>query len=634
MGNIMAKTERKVTVILATDVVGYSVKMEENEDQTLKNLKVCRNIIDGLVEEHHGRIFNTAGDSVLAEFQSAVEAVICASEFQSTIMERNNSVPEEEQMEFRIGINMGDVVIEGDNLYGEGVNVAARLEALAQPGGVCLSKNVHEIVNKKTDFQFHDLGEQKVKNTVLHAVDVRLDGTTQRKLTQTQKISQTAPWKKYTAVFILTALIAGGGVWWQQQPNFKPANQSKFAFKLPDKPSIAVLPFKNLHDDKSDNYIAEGISQNLTNQISRSSEIFVITYSSAKKVAAESSDPKQIARSLGVRFILNGSVQRSGDDLRVNVELLDALENSLVWTNQFDGKKDNLFSFQDRIAEDIFVNFKIKLASNLLGENATEFSSVEQMQKVLKFREKFLMFSREGHIQAKALAEEINEEYPGSGQTSLVMAWLSFQEIMMGMTEDREKSIKQGAKHAELAHTILNDGLSLIVGAWMDLFLGDASDRAKEKVAKAIEIDQSGDVLSGAANIFLLTGEPLAAKQLFKRAMRISPFHPVWYANRLSEAMIMLEEYDEAREILEELVSKSQEDGINLREKSRALVALSFVESRVGNTSAAREKIKDLRLINPNFSAVSVKNYLGMVSDKQFLNSFLENAINLGLPKT
>ena len=156
---------RKLAVILATDVVGYSTKMEENEDQTLKKLKVCRSIIDGLVEEYHGRIFNTAGDSVLVEFQSAVEAVICASDFQNTIKERNNSVPQEEQMEFRIGINMGDVVIEGDNLYGEGVNVAARLEALAQPGGVCLSKNVHEIVNKKTDFQFHDLGEQTVKNT-------------------------------------------------------------------------------------------------------------------------------------------------------------------------------------------------------------------------------------------------------------------------------------------------------------------------------------------------------------------------------------------------------------------------------------------------------------------------------------
>ena len=175
-----SKTERKVTVILATDVVGYSRKMEENEEQTLKNLKVCRGIIEGLVKEHHGRIFNTAGDSVLAEFQSAVEAVICASEFQKTFKERNNSVGEEEQMQFRVGINFGDVVIEEDNLYGDGVNVAARLEALAQPGGICLAKNVHEIVNKKTDFQFNDLGEQKVKDTVLHAVDVLIDDAHKR----------------------------------------------------------------------------------------------------------------------------------------------------------------------------------------------------------------------------------------------------------------------------------------------------------------------------------------------------------------------------------------------------------------------------------------------------------------------
>ena len=163
-----SKSERKVAVIFATDVVGYSTMMEKNEDQTLKNLKSCRNIIEGMIKEYHGRIFNTAGDSVLAEFQSAVEAVICASEFQKTIKERNNSVGEEEKMQFRVGINFGDVVIEGENLYGEGVNVAARLEALAQPGGICLSRNVHEIVNKKTDFEFHDLGEQKVKNTVLH----------------------------------------------------------------------------------------------------------------------------------------------------------------------------------------------------------------------------------------------------------------------------------------------------------------------------------------------------------------------------------------------------------------------------------------------------------------------------------
>ena len=156
--------ERKIAVIFATDVVGYSKSIEKNEDQTIKNFRVCKKILEDLFKEHDGRIFNTAGDSVLAEFSSAVSAVICATEFQRLMKERNESETTELKMEFRVGINMGDVVVEGDNLYGDGVNVAARLEALAQSGGICLSKNVHEIVNKKTDFQFHDLGEQTVKN--------------------------------------------------------------------------------------------------------------------------------------------------------------------------------------------------------------------------------------------------------------------------------------------------------------------------------------------------------------------------------------------------------------------------------------------------------------------------------------
>ena len=264
---------RKLAVILATDVVGYSTKMEENEDQTLKNLKVCRNIIDGLVDEHHGRIFNTAGDSVLADFQSAVEAVICASEFQNTIKERNNSVPEEEQMEFRIGINMGDVVIEGDNLYGEGVNVAARLEALAQPGGVCLSKNVHEIVNKKTDFQFHDLGEQTVKNTVLHAVDVTLNGTSQREL-----------------------------------PESKAAKQSST-----DKPpAIAVLPFANIGGDSEQEYFADGITEDIITNLSLWKTFPVISRNSSFSFKGKSVNIKEVAKELRVRYVVEGSVRKSG----------------------------------------------------------------------------------------------------------------------------------------------------------------------------------------------------------------------------------------------------------------------------------------------------------------------------------
>ena len=303
-----SNTRRKIAVILATDVVGYSTKMEENEDQTLKNLKVCRSIIDGLVEEYHGRIFNTAGDSVLVEFQSAVEAVICGSEFQNTIKERNNSVPEEEQMEFRLGINMGDVVIEGGNLYGEGVNVAARLEALAQPGGVCLSKNVHDIVNKKTNFQFHDLGEQTVKNTVLHAVDVTLEGTSQRKL--------------------------------QEKTNEKP-------------PAIAVLPFANMSGDPEQEYFVDGITEDVITNLSLWKTFPVISRNSSFTYKGKSVNIKEVSKELGVRYLVEGSVRKGGNKVRITAQLIDGTEDNHLWSERWDRSLDDIFEVQDEVSSSI-----------------------------------------------------------------------------------------------------------------------------------------------------------------------------------------------------------------------------------------------------------------------------------------
>ena len=303
-----SNTRRKIAVILATDVVGYSTKMEENEDQTLKNLKVCRSIIDGLVEEYHGRIFNTAGDSVLVEFQSAVEAVICGSEFQNTINERNNSVPEEEQMEFRLGINMGDVVIEDGNLYGEGVNVAARLEALAQPGGVCLSKNVHDIVNKKTNFQFHDLGEQTVKNTVLHAVDVTLEGTSQRKL--------------------------------QEKTNEKP-------------PAIAVLPFANMSGDPEQEYFVDGITEDVITNLSLWKTFPVISRNSSFTYKGKSVNIKEVSKELGVRYLVEGSVRKGGNKVRITAQLIDGTEDNHLWSERWDRSLDDIFEVQDEVSSSI-----------------------------------------------------------------------------------------------------------------------------------------------------------------------------------------------------------------------------------------------------------------------------------------
>ena len=305
---------RKIAVIFATDVVGYSNKMEENEDQTLKNLKVCRNIIEGLVDEHHGRIFNTAGDSVLAEFQSAVEAVICASEFQNTIKERNNTVSDEEHMEFRVGINMGDVVIEGENLYGEGVNVAARLEALAQPGGICLSRNVHEIVNKKTNFQFHDLGEQTVKNTVLHAVDVTLDGTSQRKLS-------------------------------------KPTTKQQSSTEKP--PAIVVLPFTNMSGDSEQEYFADGITEDIITNLSLWKTFPVISRNSSFTYKGKSVNLKEVAEEMGVRYIVEGSVRKGGNKVRITAQLIDATEDHHLWSEKWDRNLDDIFEVQDEVSSSI-----------------------------------------------------------------------------------------------------------------------------------------------------------------------------------------------------------------------------------------------------------------------------------------
>ena len=620
------KINRKIAVIFATDVVGYSKHMEANESETILNLRECEAILTGLFSKYEGRLFNTGGDSFLAEFPSAVSAVECAVEFQNAIKKRNSTNDPSVKLDFRIGINSGDVVIENENLLGDGVNIATRLEALSQTGGETISKSIHDFVKGKTKFEFNDVGLQKVKQNEFHAFDLILSEDQRRRLKNKNTF------RKSFLVFLI-ALISGLtlSIWWVVN-QISETEEDRVVYEIPSVPSIAVLPFKSLYKTNGPDYLAEGLTQNLTNQLSKSNDLFVITYSSSK-IAAEVSDINAIAKSLGVRFILQGSLQRSGNDIRVNVEMRDTIEDSTLITNQFDGKIDDLFTFQDKIAEDIFSNFKVKLTANLVGNNAAQFSSYEQMQKVLEFRDNFLQFSKTGYSKAKKLAQEINAEYPESGQAKIVLAWISFQEVMMGLTNDRQKSIQEGAQYAEQAQEILNDGMSLIVGAWMDLFAGNPSEEAREKAAKAIELDQSGDVISGAANILLLTGDPLAAKELFKRAMKISPFHPVWYANRLSEAHIMLQEYDEAYAILEELVSKSQEDGVNLREKSRALVALSFVESRMNKSDTARSRIKQLILINPKFSSKSVKNYLGMLSDKGFLEEYLDTVVSLGLPE-
>ena len=305
---------RKIAVIFATDVVGFTVLMQENENETLISLRACRDILDQLLEEHGGRIFNTAGDSVLAEFQSAVSAVVCATEFQKLVKQRNLSIPQKSQMRFRVGLNMGDVIIEGTNLYGDGVNNAARLEALSQPGGVSLSKTIHDFASKKVELAFSNLGSQKVKNTTLHAYDVIIDGLDERVLevsTGPEKTTESKP------------------------------------------PTIAVMPFNNMSNDEEQEYFSDGVTEDIIANLSSWKSFPVISRNSTFSFKGQDIKSSEIAQKLGADYIVEGSIRRGGNKVRITANLVDTKDDQQVWSKRWDRTLDDIFEVQDEVSQEV-----------------------------------------------------------------------------------------------------------------------------------------------------------------------------------------------------------------------------------------------------------------------------------------
>ncbi|MEE2775065.1 MAG: adenylate/guanylate cyclase domain-containing protein [Pseudomonadota bacterium] len=309
------KIDRKIAVIFVTDVVGFSKLMEKNEAETLQSFRACKEILDNLFTEHSGRIFNTAGDSVLAEFQSAVSAVICASEFQKLIKERNSNVKIDSQMHFRIGLNMGDVIVEGENLYGDGVNVAARLEALSQPDGVCLSKSIHDFVAQKTELLFNDIGEQKVKNTTVYAFDLALADLERRNSGVNDSASDTEEVSK--------------------------------------PPAIAVLPFKNLSNDEEQEYFADGITEDIISNLSLWKTFPVISRNSSFSFKGTKDKSADIAKALGVSYLVEGSVRKAGTKVRITAQLNFALEDKQIWSKRWDRSLEDIFEVQDEVSQSV-----------------------------------------------------------------------------------------------------------------------------------------------------------------------------------------------------------------------------------------------------------------------------------------
>ena len=624
-----SKTERKVTVILATDVVGYSGMMEENEEQTLKNLKVCRGIIEGLVKEHHGRIFNTAGDSVLAEFQSAVEAVICASEFQKTIKERNNSVGEEEQMQFRVGVNMGDVVIEGDNLYGDGVNVAARLEALAQPGGICLSKNVHEIVNKKTDFQFNDLGEQKVKDTVLHAVDVVIDDSHKR----TVKTKSKSQVPLIAAIVGILVLGIGGFFYYKNsiQDNVKKSISSS------DRPAILVMPFANQSGKKENDYIGNGMTSHLITTLSQHEQLLVLGKSTGEYVQKNQIPDEEIKNKYGAQFVLGGGIQVSGNKTRINVELKDLAKNDIIWSEIYDFSEDDIFNIQDQVGSSVLSHLQIEITMGGIESTALKrLYTPEVYKNRLLQGTAFQLMTPEGHYEAEELWKINKNIEPDNFYLDTDRSWQLVQKTWFGISKNPQEDLKKAHR---LALGVLEKDPehvgTMSIAAMIEQTLGDF-DAACGRIDKMSILSVEVTDIAMVADTQRSCGDYDGSIETYEKVHRIAPHYSAWVKVYYLFA-IMMKTFEEKNGDYEKAknyaLEHSNKDYIMAGASETFHTVLAYIYHKEGDANLAKDHFEKQKTMKNSITKWWIENYDFVNSrPKEFMNDYVKVLQKYGLP--
>jgi adenylate cyclase len=375
--------ERKLSAIFAADIAGYSRLMARDEVGTLARLKACRTIIDGLIASHRGRIFNTAGDSVVADFASAVDAVQCAVAVQAAIATEDAGGAADEPMQLRIGVHVGDVMVDGDNLLGDGVNIAARLEALAEPGAICISATVRDHIGNKLPLAFDDLGDQQVKN-----------------------IAQ--PVRVYRVRDMAASTDPSGAF-----------------LALPDKPSIAVLPFQNMSADPEQDFFSDGITEDITTALSKVRWFFVIARNSSFTYKGRAIDVKQVGRELGVRYVLEGSVRKAGNRVRITAQLIDAITGNHVWAERYDRELADIFAVQDEITERVVGTIEPQLyAAEHFRSQRKPPQSLDAWECVIRALSCIAQSSLTGYNQAEALCRRAIEIAPNYGQAHSLLAWV------------------------------------------------------------------------------------------------------------------------------------------------------------------------------------------------------------------
>ena len=577
------RAKRKLSAVLSADVKGYSHLMGKDESGTVNRLKEYRSLMTDIIQKYRGRVVDSPGDNILAEFASVVNATECALKIQGELKKRNAELPKDGRMEFRIGINLGDVIEDDDRIYGDGVNIAARIESLAEGGGICVSGSVFDQIEGKIPLNYEDLGKQSVKNIKNPVQIYRIYVEPEESLMVEKE------------------------------------------FKLLDEPSIAVLPFENMSGNPEQEYFSDGLTEEIITGLSKLPHILVIARNSTFTYKGKAVKVQQVSREMGAKYVLEGSVRTAGKRVRIAAQLVDGITGQHLWADRYDRELKDIFAIQDEITMNIMIALQIKLTEGEQARIQAKYTNnMEAYLNYLQAREYFLKFSKEGNVLAKQKFQESIALEPGYTPAYAGLAGAYLQESWLGWSQSPEQSGAMAMQYAQKC-VALDESLSFAHAALGMIYLVLRQwDEAVEESEAAVSLSpNSADSVVMLAVVYRTAGRVEEALSRLEKAIRLNPMPPDWYLHEFGTCYRLMGRYEEAIAVLKRVLKRSP-DYLNSRLNLIASYAMS------GKEDAARKEAVEVMKQSPDFSVERFLKYFPY-KDQKILDGLRDCWIKAGL---
>ena len=640
---------RKLAAIFYADVAGYSRLTGDDEDATHRRLSEYLDVVSAAIENHGGRVVHYAGDAVLADFHAVADALTCAADLQNDLRLRNAALADERKLEFRVGINLGDVIEDRDEIYGDGVNVAARLENLAEPGGICISEAVRNAVGSRLPFEYEDLGEQFVKNIAEPVRAFRVITDPSAAKVGGARRSRAAFWQAWpsiagTGVVVAVCLVAAAAIFVLFRPDRtellapsdgRPARSSMTrshdsgsqTSATQATHSIAVLPFDNMSNDPEQDYFSDGITEDLITDLSQISGLFVIARNSVFTYKGRPVKVQTVAQELGVRYVLEGSVRRSGERVRINAQLVDAATGHHLWAQRFDRQMTDIFALQDDVTSRIVSALTVKLTPEEKQRRAQPRTiQPEAYDTLLRGLERLRRFTRENNLAAREYFERAAAIDPEFARAYANVAFTHTLDVIFGWTTSPKVALEQGYRAAQRALSIDNQVPQVHFALSQVYRLHGRYDEGIAAARRSVELEPSyADGYGVLALTLMHAGQPTDGLEAIGEAMRYNPRVPFFYLLIQGQGYFLLEDYEKAIEVLEEVVERN----VDFPAGHLFLAAAYSYAGRIDDAEWEGEEI--LRLL-PHFT-LSEERARQRYKKSEHLEKYIEGLRMAGLPE-